>query len=202
MAELVEAFDVTRVSANPARFDLKKAEAINATHLRALPAEEFIAQVTPHLAAAGLVDQPPTTEQRRVLAAIAPMAQERMIVLSEAVGLLRFLFVEDVEIEPAAAEKQLSGPEATEVLDAATAALAELADWSTPAIEEVLKTALVEGLGRKPRQAFGPVRVAISGRTVSPPLYESIELLGRERTLARLVAARGISGGTPTPAAG
>ena len=125
------------------------------------------------------------------------MAQERMIVLSEAVGLLRFLFVEDVEIEPAAAEKQLSGPEAAEVLDAATAALAELDGWSTPAIEEALKTALVEGLGRKPRQAFGPVRVAISGRTVSPPLYESIELLGRERTLARLRAARALAARRP-----
>ena len=200
MAEMVEAFDVTRVSANPARFDLKKAEAINATHLRALPVAEFIDRVTPFLAAANLISDPPTADERRVLEAIAPMAQERMIVLSEAVGLLRFLFVEDVEIEPAAAEKQLSGPEAAEVLDAATAALAELDDWSTPAIEEALKTALVEGLGRKPRQAFGPVRVAISGRTVSPPLYESIELLGRERTLARLRAARALAGEAPAPA--
>ena len=189
-AELVEAFDVTRVSGNPARFDLKKAEAINATHLRALPVEEFIERVTPFLAGAGLVAGSPTAEQRRVLEAIAPMAQERMIVLSEAVGLLRFLFVDDVEIEPAAADKQLAGPDAAEVLDAATTALEQLADWSTPAIEEALKSALVEGLGRKPRQAFGPVRVAISGRTVSPPLYESIELLGRKRTLARLAAAR------------
>jgi glutamyl-tRNA synthetase len=201
-AELVEAFDVTRVSANPARFDLKKAEAINATHLRALPVEEFIERVTPYLAAAGLVSAPPTAEQRRVLAAIAPMAQERMIVLSEAVGLLRFLFVDDVEIEPAAAEKQLAGPDAAEVLDAATTALSELADWSTPAIEEALKSALVEGLGRKPRQAFGPVRVAISGRTVSPPLYESIELLGRERTLDRLAAARAVTDVVPGPSAG
>jgi glutamyl-tRNA synthetase len=105
------------------------------------------------------------------------------------VGLLRFLFVDDVEIDEAAAAKNLR-PEDAEVLDAASAALRDLSDWSTPAIEEALRTALVEGLARKPRQAFGPVRVAISGRTVSPPLYESIELLGRERTLARLAAAR------------
>jgi glutamyl-tRNA synthetase len=202
MAELAEAFDVTRVSANPARFDLKKAEAINATHLRALPVEEFIDRVTPYLATAGLVSEPPTAEQRGILQTIAPMAQERMIVLSEAVGLLRFLFVDDVEIEPAAAEKQLSGPEAAEVLDAATTALEGLPDWSTAAIEEALKSALVEGLGRKPRQAFGPVRVAVSGRTVSPPLYESIELLGRDRTLARLAAARAVTGGSPGSAAG
>jgi glutamyl-tRNA synthetase len=202
MAEMVEAFDVTRVSANPARFDLKKAEAINATHLRALPVDQFIAAVTPFLAGAGLVADPPTPEQDRILRAIAPMAQERMIVLSEAVPLLRFLFVEDVEIEPAAAEKQLSGPAAAEVLDAATTALSQLADWSTAAIEQALKTALVDGLGRKPRQAFGPVRVAISGRTVSPPLYESIELLGRERTLARLAAARALTEDVPGPSAG
>jgi glutamyl-tRNA synthetase len=190
MAEMVEAFDITRVSANPARFDLKKAEAINASHLRALPVEDFTARVVPFLAHAGLVSEPPTAEQRRVLDAIAPLAQERMIVLSDAVGLLGFLFVDDVEIDPAAAAKQLAGQEAAEVLDAAATALRELPDWTTAGIEAALKEALVEGLGRKPRQAFGPVRVAVSGRTVSPPLYESLELLGRERTLARLTAAR------------
>jgi glutamyl-tRNA synthetase len=88
------------------------------------------------------------------------------------------------------------------VLDAATAALTALTDWSTPRIEEALRTALVEGLGRKPRQAFGPVRVAVSGRTVSPPLYESIEILGRERTLARLAAARAATGGIGGPTGG
>jgi glutamyl-tRNA synthetase len=193
MAEMVEAFDVTRVSANPARFDVKKAEAINAAHLRALPVDEFVERVVPFLADAGLVTGPPTPEQDRVLRAIAPLAQERMVVLSEAVGLLRFLFVDDVEIDPAAAEKQLAGADAVEVLDASVAALRDLPDWTTPAIEEALKSALVDGLGRKPRQAFGPVRVAVSGRTVSPPLYESIELLGRDRTLRRLAAARGVA---------
>jgi glutamyl-tRNA synthetase len=195
MAEMVEAFDITRVSANPARFDLKKAEAINATHLRALPVEEFVERVLPFLAAAGLVSDPPTDEQRRILEAIAPLAQERMIVLSDAVGLLRFLFVDEVEVEDAAAAKHLR-PEDAEILDAASTALRELPEWSTAAIEEALKEALVEGLGRKPRQAFGPVRVAVSGRTVSPPLYESIELLGRDRTLARLAAARAVTGAT------
>jgi glutamyl-tRNA synthetase len=193
MAEMVAAFDVTRVSANPARFDLKKAEAINATHLRALPVDDFLVRVVPFLAGAGLVSDPPTEDQRRVLEAIAPLAQERMVVLSEAVGLLGFLFTEDVDIDEAAAAKQLNGPDAVEVLDAATTSLTALTDWTTTAIEEALKAALVEGLGRKPRQAFGPVRVAMSGRTVSPPLYESIELLGRERMLARLAAARAVA---------
>jgi glutamyl-tRNA synthetase len=195
MREMVEAFDIARVSANPARFDVKKAEAINATHLRALPVEEFVQRVLPFLAQAWLVADPPTAEQRRALEAIAPMAQERMVVLSDAVGLLGFLFTDEVEIDPAAAEKQLSGAGAAEVLDAATAALEELPEWTAPAIETALKEALVDGLGRKPRQAFGPVRVAVSGRTVSPPLYESIEILGRERTLTRLGAARQVAGG-------
>jgi glutamyl-tRNA synthetase len=188
-AELVEAFDVSRVSANPARFDLKKAEAINATHLRALPVDEFVDRVVPYLAAAGLVAEPPTAEQDRILRAIAPLAQERMIVLSDAVGLLGFLFRGDVEIDAAAADKHLR-PEDGEILDTAVAALEDLPGWSAEAIEQALRTALIEGLGRKPRQAFAPVRVALSGRTVSPPLYESMELLGRERTLTRLIGAR------------
>jgi glutamyl-tRNA synthetase len=192
--ELVEAFDVTRVSANPARFDLKKAEAINATHLRQLPVGEFVERVVPFLAGAGLVSDPPSAEQDRVLEAIAPLAQERMVVLSDAVGLLGFLFTDDVEIDPAAAQKQLAGADAAEVLDAATAALERLDGWAAADIEQALKEALVDGLGRKPRQAFGPVRVAVSGRTVSPPLYESIELLGRDRTLARLRRARSLPG--------
>jgi glutamyl-tRNA synthetase len=189
MAELAEAFDVTRVSANPARFDVRKAEAINAQHVRALPVDDYVAAVLPLLAGAGLVTEPPTPEQDRVLRAIAPMAQERTVVLSDAVGLLGFLFTEDVEVDAAAAAKNLR-PEDGEVLDAAAAALRDLPEWSTAAIEQALKEALVEGLGRKPRQAFGPVRVAVSGRTVSPPLYESIELLGRDRTVRRLRTAR------------
>jgi glutamyl-tRNA synthetase len=195
MAEMVEAFDVTRVSANPARFDLKKAEAINATHLRALPVEEFVDRVVPFLADAGLLADPPTPEQQETLRAIAPLAQERQIVLSDAVGLLRFLFVEDLtwDLEDGGVRKQLLDASAPRVLEAAASALGDLADWSTPAIEEALKSALVDGLGLKPRQAFGPVRVAVSGRPVSPPLYESIELLGRERTLRRLQAARDVA---------
>jgi glutamyl-tRNA synthetase len=189
MAEMAEAFDVTRVSANPARFDVRKAEAINAQHVRALPVDDYVAAVLPLLAGAGLVTEPPTPEQDRVLRAIAPMAQERTVVLSDAVGLLGFLFTEDVEVDAAAAAKNLR-PEDGEVLDAAAAALRDLPEWSTAAIEQALKEALVEGLGRKPRQAFGPVRVAVSGRTVSPPLYESIELLGRDRTVRRLRTAR------------
>jgi glutamyl-tRNA synthetase len=74
-------------------------------------------------------------------------------------------------------------------LVAALSALTGVADWTTPAIEEALRTALIEGLELKPKVAFGPVRVAVTGRRVSPPLFESLEILGRERSLARITAS-------------
>jgi glutamyl-tRNA synthetase len=191
LAEMVEAFDVTRVNPNMARFDVKKAEAINAAHLRALPVAEFVTRVTPYLATVGLLPEQPSPQQHAVLTAIAPMVQERITVLSEAAGMLAFLFTEDESFTPEAesAAKTL-GPDANPVLDAAIAALDALPEWTVAGIENALKEALVDGLGLKPRKAFAPVRVAVTGRTVSPPLYESMELLGRDRTMARLRRAR------------
>jgi glutamyl-tRNA synthetase len=189
--EMVEAFDVTRVNPNMARFDVKKAEAINAAHLRALPVAEFVTRVLPYLATAGVLPEQSSPEQRAVLTAIAPMVQERITVLSEAAGMLAFLFTEDQSFTPEAesAAKTL-GSDADPVLDAAIAALDALPEWTVAGIEAALKDALVDGLGLKPRKAFAPVRVAVTGRTVSPPLYESMELLGRDRTLYRLRRAR------------
>jgi glutamyl-tRNA synthetase len=187
--EMVAAFDISRVSGNAARFDLKKAEAINAAHLRALPVEEFARRVEPYLEAEGVITGTPTEEQRALLAAAAPLVQERSVVLSDAARMLRFLFVPEEGFAPDAdaAEKNL-GADAAPVLEAALTGLDALPEWSTEQIENALKAALVDGLGLKPRKAFTPVRVAVSGRTVSPPLYESMELLGRERSLARLRA--------------
>lgn len=182
--EMVAAFDVSRVSSNAARFDLKKAEAINAAHLRLLAPDDFAERVVPHLAAEGITDP-----DRSVLAAAAPLVQERSQVLSDAARMLAFLFRDEDTFTPDddAAAKNL-GADAAPVLEAAVAGLTDLPEWSAAAIEESLKTSLVDGLELKPRKAFAPVRVAISGRTVSPPLYESMELLGRERSLARLGA--------------
>ncbi|HVE95826.1 MAG TPA: glutamate--tRNA ligase [Pseudonocardiaceae bacterium] len=186
-AELVAAFDLSRVSANPARFDLRKAEAINSVHLRALPAEEFVTRVLPYLAQGGLV-----IDQARdaVLRKIAPLVQERCVVLSDAVGMLRFLLTpeEEFAVDPGAAAKAL-GPAAAPVLQAALRALEQAPEWSAPAIEQALKSALVDGLALTPRKAFAPVRVAVTGHTVSPPLYESMEVLGRDRSLRRLQTA-------------
>ncbi|WP_197320932.1 glutamate--tRNA ligase [Saccharomonospora sp. NB11] len=185
--ELVEAFQITKVSANPARFDAKKAEAINGTHVRALPAEEFVRRTVPYLVDAGVLPEQPSDEQLDTLRAIGPLVQERVTVLSDAVNLVRFLFVSEEEFAPeeAAATKAL-GADAEPVLRAAVDALDAIDEWRTDAIEAALKEALVDGLGLKPRKAFAPVRVAVTGRTVSPPLYESMELLGREISLGRL----------------
>jgi len=195
MAEMVAAFDIRRVSANAARFDLKKAEAINAAHLRLLPAEEFVRRVEPYLVTrlAGAGQALPTgvldDTQRDLLAAAAPLVQERSVVLTDAAAMLAFLFVSEERFAPEdeAAERNL-GPEAEPVLGAALTGLQTLSGWAASDIEQALKAALVDGLGLKPRNAFAPVRVAVSGRTVSPPLYESMELLGRERSLRRLRA--------------
>ncbi len=192
MAEMAAAFDVAKVSPNPARFDLRKAEAINAVHLRALEPMEFQRRVRPYLVSAGLLSDPATEAQLRLLSGAAPLVQERMNVLSEAAGLLRFLFTAepDFTVEPDSAVKVFDDS-AVPILHAAAQALGTLPNWAAAEIEVALKTALVEELGIKPRKAFAPIRVAVCGRTVSPPLYESLELLGRERSLLRLNAAAG-----------
>jgi glutamyl-tRNA synthetase len=194
LEEMVAAFDLSRVSANVARFDLKKAEAINSAHLRALDPADFAHRLEPYLVAelTGATPVPTDTvddAQRALLAAAAPLVQERSVVLGDAARMLRFLFVAEEEFtpEPDAARKALD-PSAAPVLDAALTSLDALKDWTAAEIEAALKGALVDGLGLKPRTAFAPVRVAVTGRTVSPPLYESMELLGRERALRRLRA--------------
>ena len=188
--EMVEAFDVAKVSPNPARFDPKKAEAINAAHIRLLDPADFAVRITPYLVRAGLVADPPSAEDARVITAAAPLVQERVPVLADAVGMMRFLFTQEDDFAPEldAAEKNL-GPDAAPILTAAIAALEPLPKWEATAIESALKASLVDELGLKPRKAFAPLRVALTGRTVSPPLYESMELLGRDRSLGRLRGA-------------
>jgi glutamyl-tRNA synthetase len=190
MREMVEAFTIDRVNPNPARFDLKKAEAINATHLRALPVDELAERMVPHLRAAGVLSEDLTEEQRSLLVAAAPLVQERMVTLGESVEMLGFLFVDDraFERDPADSAKLLDTEDGRRIVRAAHDALAALSVWETSAIDEALRTALIDELGLKPRNAFGPVRVAVTGRRISPPLFESLELLGRDRSLARLSA--------------
>jgi glutamyl-tRNA synthetase len=193
MQEMVEAFLVERVNPNPARFDLKKAEAINAAHLRALPVEELAERIVPYLQRAGILGEHVSEEQARLLAAAAPLVHERMVTLGEAVDMLGFLFVDGAGLtrDPADSAKVLETTEGRAVVRASHDALAALPTWDTASIEDALREALVDGLGLKPRNAFGPVRVAVTGRRISPPLFESLELLGRERSLQRLAEAEG-----------
>jgi glutamyl-tRNA synthetase len=183
--EMVAAFDIADVNVNPARFDLKKCEAINAAHIRLLEPDDFARRLAGYVTAEGLSADPAQ------IAAAAPLVQERVQTLREGARMLAFLFVEEGQftLDETAAAKQL-GESGQAALTAALAALEPLRDWSAPAIESALKAALVDELGLKPRNAFGPVRVAVTGRTVSPPLFESLHLLGRDRTLRRLSAAR------------
>ena len=193
MDEMVEAFTIERVNPNPARFDLKKAEAINAVHLRGLAVEDFTERMVPYLRQAGLLGDEVTAEQQQMLAAAAPLVQERMGTLAESVDMLGFLLVEEARFtrDPADSAKLLETEDGRRVVQAAHHALAALEQWETTAIDEALRAALIEGLGLKPRNAFGAVRVAVTGRRISPPLFESLELLGRERSLRRLADASG-----------
>ena len=144
----------------------------------------------PFLAAAGVIESVPTPEQLDVLRAGVPLVRERMETLDQSVGMLAFLLLpaERFVVDPADAAAVLTS-DAKPVLVAAGDALAGVVDWTTAEIEAALRSALVDGLGLKPKVAFGPVRVAVSGRRVSPPLFESCEILGKATTLARLAAA-------------
>ena len=185
LEEMVRAFDVVDVNSNPARFDQKKADAINAEHIRALAPDEFARRLrtffTEHGHDTGL--------DEAGFATAADLVQTRIVVLSDAWELLKFLDDDAYVIDPKAGAKEL-GADSVAILDSACGALDGVTDWTTEAIETALKGALIEGLDLKPRKAFGPIRVAVTGATVSPPLFESMELLGRERSLARLRQAR------------
>ncbi|MDO5499241.1 MAG: glutamate--tRNA ligase [Propionibacteriaceae bacterium] len=188
MAEMTAAFDIRRVSGNPARFDPKKCEAINAAHIRLLSDAELVAHLVPFMVAAGLVTDPPQPDELARLTGATPLIKERLNACAEVVDKLRFLFTPDrrIEIEEKSRLKAEDGP----VLDAAVAALGGLEAFDAESIQAALRESLVEGLGLKPKFAFGPVRVALTGSKVSPPLFESMELLGRESTLDRLTRAR------------
>lgn len=190
--EMVEVFDIARVNPNPARFDLKKCEAINGDHVRMLDDQQVRDRLEPYLQAAGLLQDPPTEAEHSMLTAATPLVHERIGVLGEAVSMLRFLFVADADfvIDETDRAKQLDekGLDVVRAALAALESLGETTEWSCPTIEGALRVALIDELGLKPRLAFGPVRVAVTGSRISPPLFESLELLGRTRSLARLRA--------------
>ncbi|MDN3496596.1 glutamate--tRNA ligase [Planococcus sp. APC 4015] len=188
LEEFTAAFDIADVNPNPARFDQKKAESINGDHIRMLEATDFAERIVPYLRAGGVVGDELTDEQRALIAASAPLVQERVQMLGEVPELLRFLFTDEIDY----AEDALAGlpANAGEVLVASVGALELVpeADFTAAAVQQALSAALIDGLGLKPRVAYGPPRVAISGRRISPPLFESMELLGKAESIRRLGA--------------
>ncbi|MSS83722.1 glutamate--tRNA ligase [Actinomycetaceae bacterium WB03_NA08] len=190
MEEMVKAFDISDVNPNPARFDQKKCTAINADHIRMLTGEDFRGRIVPFLHEADLVSAPDfdslLPREKEILTAAAPLIQTRIQTLAESVGMLGFFFILDdqVTIEPDAKKTLKAG--ADEVLAKAIEVLQPLEDFSAENLNEVFREAIVEKMGVKPRLAFGPLRVALSGKRVSPPLFESMEILGKAATLTRL----------------
>ncbi|MGO0576898.1 glutamate--tRNA ligase [Ornithinimicrobium panacihumi] len=194
---LVEAFDVRDVNPNPARWDQKKAESINGDHIRRLSLAEFTSRLLPVLREAGVLGPQSDMGELAVLKEIADLIQTRIQVLSEAVPLVAPFYLRGDALPIADDARAKLKDDAPAVLDAAIAALDEISgalpdplgggvEWKTERIEEALRVALIEGMGLKPRFAFGPLRTAVSGQRISPPLFESMEILGKDETLARL----------------
>jgi glutamyl-tRNA synthetase len=175
--EMVAEFDWSRVNAVGPVFDLDKLGWLNGHYIRELPVDDLAERIVAYLGVTG--------ERADLVRRATPLVQERMSVLREAREMLGFLVEEEFAFDPDAAAKFL-GVEQRPTLQAARDALAGLSSWETAAIEAALRSSLVDGLGLKPKHAFGPVRVAVTGRTVSPPLFESLELLGQGESLVRL----------------
>jgi glutamyl-tRNA synthetase len=199
MEEMAKAFEVSRVSANPARFDLRKCTAINADWIRAITVEDLSNRLLPFMIADNALPEVPTQEQKDLLLAAVPLVRERMETLKQGAAMLGFFFARDAGVDASVtvgvrnfaideSERANLNAESNAALTTAVDTLESLADWNTAAIEAALREALIDGLGLKPKFAFGPVRLATAGRRVSPPLFESLELLGKERSLARIRA--------------
>jgi glutamyl-tRNA synthetase len=187
LADLERVFSLERVSRNPAAFDVKKLDALNGHYLRQLDPADFAARALPFVEAEGLQDADPQLLERA-----APLVQERVNHLTEVPGMVGFLFGDEVELDQAATAKVLTDDGRAFLAEAAKR-LGETEPWTAAAVEETLR-ALQTERGLKPKTAFQPVRLAVTGRLVSPPLFESMELLGKPRSLARLDRAAALPG--------
>jgi glutamyl-tRNA synthetase len=177
--ELIEAFEIERVSRNPARFDVEKLTWMNNHYIQSLDDDDLASRSLHFLTSAGL--SPDLDLLRRAM----PLVKERMRTLAESVQLLRFLFTDDISPDEKAATVVAGAPEG--YLKAVADALESLHPWAVESIKGALD-ACAEAAGLNRTKGFQPVRAAVTGSTVSPPLPESLELLGRERTIARLRA--------------
>ena len=186
MKELCELFTVEKVNSSPARFDLKKLEAINGDKIRALTIDDFLTWALPFLIKANVITG--TSDEIALVRRALPIVQERIIMLGEIPAMLKFLFIKDFAIESDSITK-ITEPDAKDVLARSLKALENISDWSHIEIEAALRSSLIDEMGLKPRIAFTALRIATTGSTISPPLFESMELLGKEASLARISVA-------------
>jgi glutamyl-tRNA synthetase len=189
LADMVERFDLDTVSKNPAIFDTDKLEWMNGVYIRDLDPSDFVEAILPSIEAS--LGRPLTLGDRIRLDAIAPHVQERTKLLTEAADQVRFLLDDEVTFDEASWNKVMTKPGVADVLDAAIERLGALAVWDVAAIEDALRGMIADleiGAGK----GFQPIRVAISGSTVSPPLFESLDALGRDESIERLNRARAV----------
>ncbi len=186
MKELTELFTVDKVHSSPARFDMKKLEAINGDKIRALTPEEFLSWSLPFLTKAAVISG--TDAEIAVVKAALPIIQERIVTLAEVPAMLNFLFVKNFAVAEDCVSK-VNDESAKAVLTRSLSELVKLTTWTHDSIEAALRSSLIEDMGLKPRIAFGAVRIATTGSNISPPLFESMELLGQEVSLQRIKLA-------------
>ncbi|MGI9667343.1 MAG: glutamate--tRNA ligase [Acidimicrobiia bacterium] len=186
-SDMVSRFDIDDVSKNPAIFDPKKLEWMNGVYIRDMSDDSFTNSVTALVEAD--LGQPLTTQQSDRLAAIIPHVKERTKLLTDVPDQTRFLMGDLEGYDESSWSKAVDSPEGAAALDGAIAALEQVDPWTTDLIDDALRGMLAEQ-GLSARKGLQPIRVAISGSTVSPPLFESLEVLGREQSLSRLIAAR------------
>lgn len=186
MQELVDLFTVERVNSSPARFDMKKLEAINGDKIRALTLDKFLEWALPFLINAKVITG--SSDEIELVKRALPIIQERIVTLGEIPAMLNFLFVNNFSVDPEEKPK-LAEAGAQEVLKVALSKVEPLENWNHTAIEEVLRKALIEDMGLKPRIAFSALRIAVTGSHISPPLFESLELLGKAGSIARIKQA-------------
>ena len=184
-ASVEERFRLEDVSHSPAFFDLKKLAAFNGEYIRQLSVDQFVAACEPWLAQ-WRETHPEAVWDQAVFVAIAPHVQLRAVTLSEAPGVVDFLFLPQPDLDEASLSKALSTEGAADVVAQSIEAFATC-EWTTDAIKAAFEV-VAERNGLKLGKAQAPVRVAVTGRTVGPPLFESLELLGRDRTIERLRA--------------
>lgn len=185
MDELVQLFTVERVNSSPARFDMKKLEAINGDKIRLLTMDKFLEWSLPFLLNAKVITGTPA--EITLLKSALAIIQERIVKLSEIPAMLSFLFVQNFQILPEEVNK-ITDDQSQKVLQVSLAKIEPLTSWDHLSIEQILRKALIDELGLKPRVAFSALRIAVTGSHISPPLFESLELLGKERSIARIRA--------------